>query len=97
MNQWLTPRKRSTGSNLVDMGRVAVHGLVFCGRVRLRHRCLLAGEEATPNNCGVGVAMPSGYSWVPPWPIDGVVNVGTVPDRPDDRTASPDRGRPVAG
>ncbi|MEU9663798.1 transposase [Streptomyces chartreusis] len=60
VNQWLTPRKRSTGSNLVDMGRVAAHGLVFCRRVRLRHPCLLAGEEATPNNCGVGVAMPSG-------------------------------------
>ena len=25
MNQWLNPLKHGTGSNLVDMGRVAVH------------------------------------------------------------------------
>jgi hypothetical protein len=29
-NQWLTPRKRSTGSNLADMGRDAVRGFRFC-------------------------------------------------------------------
>lgn len=95
MNQWTTPRKRSTGSNLVDMGWVAVHGPVPSGTGPTPKPDLFAGGEATPNACGVGVAMPSGYSWVPPRPIDCVVNVGTVPGRPDCRATSPDGGRPV--
>lgn len=56
-NQCLTSRKCSTGSNLEDLGRVQRTPPV--GR-RLRSRSLNAGEEATLNACGVGVAMLSG-------------------------------------
>jgi hypothetical protein len=31
VNQWLNPRKRGTGSNLVDMGRAAVHAAPIDG------------------------------------------------------------------
>jgi len=40
------------------------------------------GGEATPNGCGVGVAMLQEKSWAPPLSIDYVVNVGTVPMPP---------------
>ena len=33
MNQWLNPLKRLTGSNLVDMGRAAMHTKPFVGWV----------------------------------------------------------------
>ena len=55
-NQWLKPRKSSTGSNLADMGRDAV-------RDRRREAGStpvpvgFAGEEATVKDCGVAVAM----------------------------------------
>jgi len=55
-NQWLTPRKRSTGSNLADMGRDAVRGFRFAGKPT-PVPCFSSGGEATPNVCGVGVAM----------------------------------------
>ena len=55
-NQWLTPRKRSTGSNLADMGRDAVRGFRFAGKPT-PVPFALNGREATPNVCGVGVAM----------------------------------------
>ena len=55
-NQWSTPRKRSTGSNLADMGRDAVRGFRFAGKPT-PVPCVLNGGEATPNVCGVGVAM----------------------------------------
>jgi len=55
-NQWLTSRKRSTGSNLADMGRDAVRGFRFAWKPT-PVTCLLNGGEATPNVCGVGVAM----------------------------------------
>jgi hypothetical protein len=55
-NQWLTSRKRSTGSNLADMGRDAVRGFRFAGKPT-PVPCVLNGAEATPNVCGVGVAM----------------------------------------
>jgi hypothetical protein len=32
VNQWLTPRKKSAGSNLVDMGRGAVRDLLVGDR-----------------------------------------------------------------
>ena len=55
-NQWLKPRKSSTGSNLADMGRDAV-------RDRRREAGStpepvgFAGKEATVKDCGVAVAM----------------------------------------
>jgi len=55
-NQWLTPRKRSTGSNLADRGRDAVCGFRFA-RKPTPVPGVLNGGEATPNVCGVGVAM----------------------------------------
>ena len=60
MNQWLKLRKKSAGSNLVDMGRGAARDLR-----KLDHRSTLepseaVGEEATLKICGVGVAMLSG-------------------------------------
>ena len=55
-NQWLTPRKRSTGSNLADMGRDAVRGFRFAGKPTPAPS-VFNGAEATPNVCGVGVAM----------------------------------------
>ena len=67
-NQRLTPLKRYAGSNLVDMGRIAVH----------THRigwvtpwsCEDGDREATRNVCGVLVAMLQGQSW-PPTPTTG--------------------------
>lgn len=55
-NQWLTPRKRSTGSNLVDMGRDAVRGFCFA-REPTPPPPFSTGAEATVNVCGVVVAM----------------------------------------
>lgn len=43
VNQWLNPRKRGTGSNLVDMGRAAVHAEPQCGEA----------TSATDSNVGV--------------------------------------------
>jgi hypothetical protein len=55
-NQWLTPRKSSTGSNLADMGRDAVRDRRREARSTLRPGGF-AGEEATVKDCGVAVAM----------------------------------------
>jgi hypothetical protein len=44
---------------------------------------LVAGLEAMPKVCGVGVAMLPGYSWAPAGLIEHRVNVGTIRDRPD--------------
>jgi hypothetical protein len=55
-NQWLTPRKRSTGSNLADTGRDAVRGPCFARGPTPKPR-FSTGEEATLKVCGVGVAM----------------------------------------
>ena len=43
VNQWLNPRKRGTGSNLVDMGRAAVHAKPIDGEA----------TSATATNVGV--------------------------------------------
>ncbi len=45
MNQWLNPLKRGTGSNLVDMGRVAVHADLIDGEATLTP-VTHAGQEA---------------------------------------------------
>jgi hypothetical protein len=56
------PRKRSAGSNLVDLGRFAAHA-----RARATRKPVdLAGQEAALNACGVGAAMLPGSSWTPP-------------------------------
>ena len=43
----------------------------------------VAGREATPKACGVGVAMLQGHSWAPTPSKGSGVNVGTVPAVPD--------------
>ena len=67
-NQRSKPLKRYAGSNLVDMGRGAVHAY---RRVRWATPVPgeVAGREATRNVCGVLVAMPQGQSWAPTPPI----------------------------
>jgi hypothetical protein len=54
----LTPRHRRTGSNLVDAGRDAARDRDERSTPKLVE---FAGEEATSNVCGVGVAMLSGH------------------------------------
>jgi hypothetical protein len=61
----VNPRKSRTGSNLVDMGRAAVHACLRTGQ-RDSDAGELAGQEATPKDCGVGVARLPGKSWAPP-------------------------------
>ena len=65
-NQRVRLRKRCAGSNLVDMGRSAVHDRLVDGRLRRRYR--RAGQEATGKGCGVLVARLPGHSWTPPSP-----------------------------
>jgi len=65
-NQRVKPLKRYTGSNLVDVGRRAVHARppLWGGRatpVPFED----VGMEATRKNCGVLVAMLQGQSWAP--------------------------------
>jgi hypothetical protein len=62
-NQWWNPLKRITGSNLVDVGRVAAHDR-FGGR--LRTALIQVWAEATRKACGVLVARLQGKSWAPP-------------------------------
>jgi hypothetical protein len=95
-NQRLKPRKRSTGSNLADMGRDAV-------RDRRREAGStpdpvgFAGREATVKACGVTVAMLPGQSWVPSLSTGHEVNVGTSRIRPPCRASSPAAGRLAVG
>jgi hypothetical protein len=60
VNQWLKPRKKSAGSNLVDMGRGAVRDSLRCRRGSTPKPSESVGGEATLKVCGVGVAMLSG-------------------------------------
>ncbi|MBB4943396.1 hypothetical protein FHR32_007968 [Streptosporangium album] len=60
-NQRLKLRNISTGSNLADLGRDAVHAAGSSAATSKPVKC--DGEEATPKVCGVGVAMLPGYSW----------------------------------
>ena len=63
-NQWSNPRKSRTGSNLVDMGRIAVHALaVFAGATPSPVNRV--GKEAMRKACGVLMAMLPGKSWAP--------------------------------
>ena len=54
-NQCLKPRNSSTGSNLTDMGRDAVHAARIGWRLRSRRHGV--GGEAMRKACGVLVAM----------------------------------------
>ncbi len=72
------PLKPPAGSNLVDLGRSAVHAHLG----RLRSRSHFAGQEATRKDCGVLVAMLLGHSWTPPPSTGRSVNVGTASGSP---------------
>jgi hypothetical protein len=82
-NQWWNPLKWTAGSNLVDVGRSAVHAIaVDCRRGQLRAGLGLAGPEAAVKACGVTVARLQGKSWAP-IPSNGhMVNVGTNAESP---------------
>ena len=54
-NQWLTPRKSATGSNLVDMGRLQC--TVSCVGADSPAGVQMPGGEAAVKVCGVAVAM----------------------------------------
>lgn len=63
-NQWWNPLKSRTGSNLVDVGRAAVHARLTAGdSVAARAG---AGAEVTGKVCGVPVTRLQGKSWAPP-------------------------------
>ena len=64
-NQRLNPLKSRTGSNLADMGRIAVHAGARCARATPTS-ANRAGREATGKACGVPVARLQGKSWAPP-------------------------------
>jgi hypothetical protein len=64
VNQWLNPLKRETGSNLVDVGRVAVHAEQTESEATLVPDTQ-AGQEAMGKACGVPMAMLQGKSWAP--------------------------------
>jgi hypothetical protein len=73
-----TPESNSAGSNLVDLGRSAVHALLPRGRGDSRVGCRSADREATRKGCGVLVARLPGNSWTPSPSTGHVVNVGTA-------------------
>jgi hypothetical protein len=65
LNQWVKLRNQHAGSNLVDVGRSAVHDHHLCGWSTPKPVPNVGGE-ATPKVCGVGVARLPGQSWTPP-------------------------------
>jgi len=79
-------QEQTTSSNLTDLGWVATRtggttampwscwGTLWLGDV--------AGREAAPNACGVGVARLQGHSWAPNPSKGSRVNVGTIPSVP---------------
>ena len=67
MNRRLTLLKRTTSSNLTDLGWAAVRIATAIRSPRELGVWLMSpGSEATVNACGVAVAMPQGHSWAPP-------------------------------
>jgi hypothetical protein len=54
VNQWLKLRKKSAGSNLVDMGRDAARDLCLHGSTLKPSESV--GGEAMLKGCGVGMA-----------------------------------------
>ena len=57
-------QERTTSSNLTDLGWAATRTIIEVMTGTLRS-VDVAGREATPNVCGVGVAMLQGHSWAP--------------------------------
>ena len=64
-NQWLNPLKSRTDSNLVDMGRIAVHIQARSAWMTPRPVDAASGMEAMGKVCGVPMAMLQGKSWAP--------------------------------
>jgi hypothetical protein len=93
-NQRSNPLKSGTGSNLVDMGRTAVHASVQIGRGDSEAGQVgrLGGhEESLRRTRGEAAGEQLGTS-----PVNRlVVNVGTIPDRPHLRPAWVVAGRLV--
>jgi len=65
VNQWLNPLKCGTGSNLVDVGRVAVRVVLDERGRRLRSRSLMSVGRPSRKICGVLVARLQRQSWAP--------------------------------
>jgi hypothetical protein len=63
VNQWLNPLKVATGSNLVDVGRVAAHAVCEVLQVATPKPVSCAGGEVPGNACGVPGARLQGNSW----------------------------------
>ena len=67
VNQRRKPLKRTTSSNLTDLGWAAVRIVNDFRLLRELGVWLISPDlEATVNACGVAVAMPQGHSWAPP-------------------------------
>ncbi len=66
MNQRQSSSSKFAGSNLVGMGRIAVHA---CNG-RLLGWSSGVGPEAMGKACGVPMAIPQGQSWAP-IPLNG--------------------------
>jgi hypothetical protein len=81
LNQWSTPRKSRTGSNLVDMGRAAVHACLRTGQ-----RDSDAGELDRPGGHAEGLRRRRGEAAgekLGTAPVNrDVGNVGTLPGLP---------------
>ena len=91
MNQRMNASQgQTTSSNLTDLGWVAARTSTVVGGTLWSVD--VAGREATPNGCGVGVARPQGHSWAPHLSNGSRVNVGTIPAVP-----SPASGLLVGG
>jgi len=81
VNQRVNPLKSGTGSNLVDVGRVAVRVEPSHGETTPKPT-IDVGGEATVNACGVAVGEAAAAE-LSADPVDrDVVNVGTVPVLP---------------
>jgi hypothetical protein len=55
----------TTSSNLTDLGWAAARTSIIIVMGGTLWPVDIAGREATPNACGVGVARPQGHSWAP--------------------------------
>ncbi len=73
-------QEQTTSSNLTDLGWAAARTSTIVGGTPWPVD--VAGREATPNACGVGVAKPQGHSWAPHLSNGSRVNVGTIPAVP---------------
>ena len=97
MNQCLNPLKLETGSNLVDMGRAAVH----VSRSLMRVDDSEAGSQCRPGGPGEGLRRTWGEAAAEKLGADPVnrhtVNTGTVRGRPTRCPAGAGAGRPAVG